>query len=626
MPASDNLSSSNRTELSREPLPVTGNSSIKSSSPRDGRADTEEGGPAHQQSLLIPPIRSLTTRGALHFPSIDSLRSHLSRLHAAADTPIKRQASTDVRASIDKLESLVREATHLAESVADKGQKNRGKAEPKEEVKLLKEPGGQKVETPLKTADKSPRRSVRFARPSFGNLASLPLFNRTIARPVLTLPASKSAEEILWSAESVSQESQALPAIPQESVPNSSDNEKAVPVITAIDDEPKVTTRASPKRDRKTHSRFEIAPRSSSLRKENPQEIRLNAPVVLVNGVTFKDLDNAHDDERLKIPLPRVRTGHERHYSNFFGLPSRQVSIDLNHHVDLAQHPKIDLRRKSHVDVYNTTKSFDLHQTCSHATIARNWPNSRKRFTALIACMNTSCIGLLLGIYAGEVPAIQYAIADLDHYSILGNVLMYLGMALSGMIFWPLPLLHGRKPYVVAAQLLALVLQVPQGLAVDGWRDPSQPAYRCLLLISRTVSGFALGFADMNIKATLLDCFGASLQSQSSEFDRYEVYDVRRHGGGMGMWLGFVSWSSIGPISVGFMIGASIVNSGVSVAWGFWISFCIIMVVLLINIIMPEVRRSAFRRTISELTGDAGEFGRVTRGEIKMHLTLTGPY
>ena len=92
------------------------------------------------------------------------------------------------------------------------------------------------------------------------------------------------------------------------------------------------------------------------------------------------------------------------------------------------------------------------------------------------------------------------------------------------------------------------------------------------------------------------------------------------------MWLGFVSWSAVGPISIGFMAGASIVSHGASVSWGFWTSLCILLVVLLLNILTPEVRRSAFRRTLAEMTGEGGEFSRVTRGEIKMHLTATGPY
>lgn len=621
MPVSDNLSSSTPTEPPKTRLAAASNSPIDSSVARETRTEAKHEASTDSQNLLVPPIRSFTIRGGLNFPSIDSLRSHLSRLHAATDTPLKSQHSTDVRASINKLESLVQEVTDLAERFAIDGQDDKATKELQMNETVSKEPA-KKAEERLGITGAATSGSDRVARPPFKNLASLPLFARTPACPVLTLPVSKSAEDIVWSNESGSKEANILTTTYEQPVSSSADCGDTASNKTAISNR-----QVSIDLDKKGPPHFEIAPRSSSLAKKYPHEAHLNPPIVQVNGVAFQDWDNDHDDdERLKVPLPRVRTGHERHYSSFFGLPSRQVSIDLNHHTALAQHPKIDLRRKFHVDVYNTTTSFDLHETCHHATIARNWPTSRKRFTALIACMNTGCIGLLLGIYAGEVPAIQYAIADFHHYGILGNVLLYLGMALSGSIFWPLPLLHGRKPYVVAAQLLALVLQIPQGLAVDGWRDPSQPVYRCLLLVSRAVSGLALGLADMNIKATLLDCFGASLQSQTSEFDKYEIYDVRRHGGGMGMWLAFVSWSSIGPISIGFMIGASIVDSGISVAWGFWTSFCIVMVVLLINVIMPEVRRSAFRRTISGLTGDAGEFSRVTRGEIKMHLTLTGPY
>lgn len=67
----------------------------------------------------------------------------------------------------------------------------------------------------------------------------------------------------------------------------------------------------------------------------------------------------------------------------------------------------------------------------------------RKRITAAIACANTVFIGLIAGIYvsgddvlalaerladslycqAGEVPRMQYQIADTSHKVILGNVL-----------------------------------------------------------------------------------------------------------------------------------------------------------------------------------------------------------
>ena len=53
-------------------------------------------------------------------------------------------------------------------------------------------------------------------------------------------------------------------------------------------------------------------------------------------------------------------------------------------------------------------------------------------------------MGIITGIYAGLVPAIQYAIVDENHYAILGNFVFFLGMAIPTAILYPLPLLHGR--------------------------------------------------------------------------------------------------------------------------------------------------------------------------------------
>lgn len=49
------------------------------------------------------------------------------------------------------------------------------------------------------------------------------------------------------------------------------------------------------------------------------------------------------------------------------------------------------------------------------------------------------------------------------------------------------------------------------------------------------------------------------------------------------------------------------------------------MFVLLLNVMAPEVRRSAFRRTLTELKSPQGEFTRIARGEITMHLKAQGP-
>jgi MFS family permease len=242
-----------------------------------------------------------------------------------------------------------------------------------------------------------------------------------------------------------------------------------------------------------------------------------------------------------------------------------------------------------------------------------------------VACLNSAAIAMLIGLYSGMVPRIQYVIADFHHFAILGNVYLYCGLAISTLVSWPLPLLHGRKLYTVAGFALALCLQIPQGIAVTKYRTPDDLVWRTLLILSRALTGFVLGFTNVNVLATLLDLFGASLQSRHPHGETPDPYDVRRHGGGMGMWLAAWSWCSTGAIGLGFAIGAFIVDDA-SVDWGFWITLVALLVVLLLNLITPETRRAAFRRTMAEFVCDTGSFSRVTRGEVKMHLDETGPF
>ncbi len=267
---------------------------------------------------------------------------------------------------------------------------------------------------------------------------------------------------------------------------------------------------------------------------------------------------------------------------------------------------------------------FSLSRSRRRAPIARDWSTSRKRIVATVTCITTAFQGLIIGIYAGEVPAIQYAIADEHHYAILGNVVFFLGLAITTALFFPLPLLHGRKPYTLVALVLLLVLQFPQALAVNAPRSPYTATYRVGLLLPRAFAGLVMGFANINFKTTLLDLFGSSLQSGNPHQEIVNENDARRHGGGMGVWLGIWTWCSIGSIGVGFLIGAEII-SGLDVSWGFWITVILNALVVILNVITPEVRRSAYRRSMAEVRTGTDVSRRIAKGEIKMHLDSTGP-
>ncbi|KAK3378271.1 hypothetical protein B0H63DRAFT_436818 [Podospora didyma] len=284
---------------------------------------------------------------------------------------------------------------------------------------------------------------------------------------------------------------------------------------------------------------------------------------------------------------------------------------------------RISLRGRSHVSIRGY-QGFNLARAYRRQPVARDWSTIRKRFVAAVACLSTAAIGILIGIYAGLVPSIQYWIADFQHYAILGNVFFYLGLAIPTFLFWPLPLLHGRKPYILSSLIVAMPLLFPQAIAVTTQRSPYVSTWRWALLGSRAFMGLTLGFASMNFHSILTDLFGASLMSGNPHQEVVDKYDVRRHGGGMGVWLGIWTWCFTGSLGVGFLIGAAIINT-LNPSWGFYISIILIAVVLLLNVVCPEVRRSPFRRSVAEVRNGNQISRRVARGEVMMHRVKDGP-
>ncbi|TVY41156.1 hypothetical protein LOCC1_G004489, partial [Lachnellula occidentalis] len=416
--------------------------------------------------------------------------------------------------------------------------------------------------------------------------------------------------------------------------------------------------------DIKTFRRLPIQPRASSL------ALSKRAKRVQGNPQGWQEIDEEHPEPRPKLeaeaPAPdlavdaqkvgpgsitsyahsldgTVSNGEEIDFSTGYGAREHSTSkpsegqatqaIELRDRPDpnlpetntSRHHDKDlhDLRGKSYVSL-REQKGFSLARSHRRATIARDWSTARKRFSAAVACISTALVGILIGIYAGEVPAIQYYIVDFHHYTVLGNVFFYIALAIPTFFFWPLPLLHGRKPYILGAMSLAMPLLFPQAIAVGQFRSPYVYRWRVGLILSRALMGFCLGFADMNFKSTLTDLFGASLQSAKPHQEVVDEFDVRRHGGGMGLWLGLWTWSSMGSIGVGFMIGAVIINT-LEPTWGFYISIIIIALVLLLNILTPEVRRSAYRRSVAEVKKGTDVSRRLARGEVKMHMAQTGP-
>ena len=283
-----------------------------------------------------------------------------------------------------------------------------------------------------------------------------------------------------------------------------------------------------------------------------------------------------------------------------------------------------NLRGRHHHSIQGHNR-FSLTRAAKRPTIARDWPVFQKRLVAAMACINTALIGLVLGIYAGEVPALQYAIIDESHYTILGNFLFFIGLAIPTAFLYSLPILHGRRPYTLAALAMMLPLQFPPAIIVSTERSGPDAGATVGLLLTRFLSGLAMAFVNLNSLSILLDLFGASLMSGNPHQEVVLAYDPRRHGGGMGVWLGIWTWCFLGSLGIGFLIGACII-SGYNVAWGFWIMVILSAVSLILNIVTPETRKAPFRKSMAEVQMPNNEISRrVARGEIKMHLYATGP-
>ena len=391
-------------------------------------------------------------------------------------------------------------------------------------------------------------------------------------------------------------------------------------------------------------SRPQIQPRGSSLRRRSRQDVHhesnqsggigSSGDSESTSGPYVADFRNSalryHPVIQEAMGERNRGEGKIKGYSNMpniddYGIPMKEIEPEPHHSHPTNEevHQGYSLKDRHHFSI-REPHGFSLSRSHRRAPIARDWNPGRKRFVAIITCLNTAFLGIIIGVYAGEVPAIQYTIADEHHYTILGNVALFLGLATTTFLFWPLPLLHGRKPYTMGALILLMLLQFPQALTVARSRNPSVATYRVGLLVPRALAGLVMGFAVINFKTTLLDLFGASLQSGNPHQEVVNENDVRRHGGGMGVWLGIWTWCAIGSIGLGFWIGASII-SGLAVAWGFWITIILNAFVLLLNVITPEVRRSPYRRSMAEVRSGTDVSRRIARGEVKMHLDSTGP-
>lgn len=147
------------------------------------------------------------------------------------------------------------------------------------------------------------------------------------------------------------------------------------------------------------------------------------------------------------------------------------------------------------------------------------------------------------------------------------------------------------------------------------------------MLLPRALTGLALGFVNINVLPTLMDLYGASLMSEAPHQEIVLYDDIRRQGGGVGIWLGVWTFCYSSSLSVGFCVGACVISK-LNPSWGFWIVICLLALFLLLNVIAPETRKAPYRRSIHHFFDETDSMKvrrRVARGEVKLHIENEGP-
>ncbi|KAL7273664.1 hypothetical protein RUND412_003460 [Rhizina undulata] len=236
------------------------------------------------------------------------------------------------------------------------------------------------------------------------------------------------------------------------------------------------------------------------------------------------------------------------------------------------------------------------------------WSLAKKRFSAGISCAIVGLIGWIVGIYFGEGETIRQALDIGGTTGASGNFMFLIGLAIPTLFFWPLPLLHGRKPYILVSISLLLPLQLPQALSLPPYTTRGSQAgtqsmlpYSICFLVFRSISGFVLGFATMNALSTIIDLFGpdtgACCRGGVVFNNRYPIEgqnQFRSVPGGeagvrIGIWLGIWTWAFVCFPGIGYLF-AKIIISRSSPSWGFWSVAILGGVLLLLVVVAPEVR------------------------------------
>ena len=364
--------------------------------------------------------------------------SHSGSLNSRIDGPGFQRV-------VDDLEALLNEAVALASQVVHQPDTSATEAKNELPVQAIEHEEGdpRRSRTPVTVKDQAETDCINVAQASRPKVPHAATFSAGPRRPRLQDIVKKYSgnDENLMTTTSVA-------PLRRATAPRKYAEEVRISIPQRKSSRPSLKPCAPPKVLRKKQSRIHY--------RDHPRVDHLPCDE--------KEMVDFDADENKPARLPVKRSALSQH------VPYRSVVEGAPPETDVAgrQMPHehgISLRHRSHVSLPGA-QDFSLPRSRKRQPIARDWSSLRKKIVASTACLSTALVGVLLGIYAGLVPRIQYYIVDESHATIYGNTGCFLGLAIPTFCFWPLPLLHGRKPYILSGLVLAMPLLFPQALSV----------------------------------------------------------------------------------------------------------------------------------------------------------------
>lgn len=366
-------------------------------------------------------------------------------------------------------------------------------------------------------------------------------------------------------------------------------------------------------------------------------------------GKASHSRSNSSSRRRKSVPTSRRTNG--RNTGSMIPRPTRHSTLNSIRGSGAAYTKDYGMRSPPQPETNKPKRKLHAHQPSLGGLFKKlrakggwDWSLPKKRYAAGVHCGVIILLGFIVGCYGGESAAIKASLGISTSLTSMGNVLFILGVAIPSLIFWPLSLLHGRKPYVLLSIALTIPLQLPQALSLPPHTIPNQersmaPFIVCILFF-RAVSGFIFGFASMNVLATLIDLFGPDTgaccrggvvfnsSTPVEGQDKFHLVPGGEAGARIGIWLGIWAWMFFAFGGVGYLVGQLIISQS-SPAWGFWIVAIVATVLLFLVWLVPEVRppwrkQRPINRRRAGWKGEE-ENQHEDRGEITMVVSGTSP-